>query len=153
MKPWLRAIALRRNWNIRAAPEVRCLEEPRTQSRGQSAKIGCAVTRFPMRQRSGSHRMFSCLLPLALAGSSLLIRPAEAQNQITSPEKSFGRLGADRKMARRDKIVGITTQALRRGPLFAVACSAVLAAAFSEKVLGELLISAIVIARIAIFAY
>ena len=42
----------------------------------------------------------------ALAGTALLPRPAAAQGQITPPEKFFGfQLGADRKIARWDKIV------------------------------------------------
>jgi len=46
------------------------------------------------------------LLALVLAGSGLLGPAAQAQSQITSPEKFFGfQLGSDRKMARWDKMV------------------------------------------------
>jgi len=43
---------------------------------------------------------------LALVGSALLTPAAQAQSQVTSPEKFFGfQLGSDRKIARWDKIV------------------------------------------------
>jgi len=48
----------------------------------------------------------SVLLALALVGAGFLTRAAEAQSQITSPEKFFGfQLGSDRKIACWDKIV------------------------------------------------
>ena len=46
------------------------------------------------------------LVLLALVGSALLTPAAQAQSQVTSPEKFFGfQLGSDRKIARWDKIV------------------------------------------------
>jgi len=46
------------------------------------------------------------LLAAALMASGPLARIAQAQNQITSPEKFFGfQLGSDRKMARWDKMI------------------------------------------------
>ena len=46
------------------------------------------------------------LVALAFAGSELPTRNVQAQSQVTSPEKFFGfRMGADRKMARWDKLV------------------------------------------------
>ncbi len=50
--------------------------------------------------------MLFFLLTLVLGGSGLLTSTAEAQNRITAPEEFFGfQLGADRKMARWDRIV------------------------------------------------
>jgi len=59
-----------------------------------------------MRERTGFVQTAPALLVLALVGSGLPARTAEAQGPSTSPEKFFGfQLGSDRKIARWDKIV------------------------------------------------
>jgi hypothetical protein len=60
--------------------------------------------------------MVHVLLAVALVGSGLLAGTAEAQSQVTSPEKFFGfQLGSDRKIARWDKIVEYFTLLEREG--------------------------------------
>ena len=59
-----------------------------------------------MKEKIKFARMVSVLLTLALLGAGFIAHPAEAQSQITSPEKFFGfQLGSDRHIARWDKIV------------------------------------------------
>ncbi len=59
-----------------------------------------------MKEKIKFARMVSFLLALALLGSGLMARTAEAQSAVTSPEKFFGfQLGSDRHIARWDKIV------------------------------------------------
>src|SRR5262245_2056882 len=60
----------------------------------------------PMRRKRNSLQIAPFLLVLILALSPFRRGEAEAQNQVTSPEKFFGfQLGADRQMARWDKMV------------------------------------------------
>jgi len=59
-----------------------------------------------MRNNNRLARAVVVLVALVLAGSWLATRALHAQGQVTSPEKFFGfQLGADRKIARWDKIV------------------------------------------------
>ena len=59
-----------------------------------------------MKEKIKFARMISVLLTLAVLSAGLMTRTAEAQSQITSPEKFFGfQLGSDRHIARWDKIV------------------------------------------------
>jgi hypothetical protein len=59
-----------------------------------------------MRNSSRLARAVVVLMAMAVTGSWAATRALHAQGQVTAPEKFFGfQMGADRKIARWDKIV------------------------------------------------
>jgi hypothetical protein len=70
-----------------------------------------------MRNNNRLARAVVVLVALVLAGSWLATRALHAQGQVTSPDKFFGfQMGADRKIARWDKIVEYYTLLEKQSP-------------------------------------